>query len=122
MDIIIDNLLWGEKNELKNRFLHVKYAEMFPVNADKLRANAGVNAGVNHKNAGVKLSSVQIEIVEIIKINAQISQKEIAEKLNKDETTIYRNIRKIKSLGILSREGADKNGYWKINEKEVNNE
>ncbi len=77
MDIIIDNLLLGEKNELKNRFLHVKYAEMFPLNADKLRANAGVN----HKNAGVKLSSVQTEIVEIIKINSQISQREIAEKL-----------------------------------------
>lgn len=34
-----DNLLLGEKNELKNRFLHIKYAEMFPVNAGKLSIN-----------------------------------------------------------------------------------
>jgi predicted HTH transcriptional regulator len=40
----------------------------------------------------------------------------MAARLEKNRTTIYRNISLLKERGILVREGADKGGYWKIRE------
>ena len=70
-------------------------------------ANAGVNACV-------KLPYNEQKIIALIKHNNMISQADIAKKLKINESTVYRNIAKLKQRGILSREGADKNGYWKI--------
>jgi Fic family protein len=72
---------------------------------------AGVNAGVN---AGVKLSKVQEKIVAIIAKNNNVSQSEIAKKMKLNESTVYRNIEKLKELGALERKGADKTGVWLI--------
>ncbi|MCL2103684.1 MAG: Fic family protein [Kiritimatiellaeota bacterium] len=74
-------------------------------------SNAGVSAGVN---AGVKLSKVQEKIVAIIAKDSSISQSEIAKKMKINESTVYRNIEKLKELGILERKGADKTGIWII--------
>lgn len=84
------------------------------------------NAGENEKNAGVneikkikekypKLNKTKIKILEIIIEDDKITQEEIAKKLRKTESTIYRNIKELKTLKIVERFGADKNGYWKIN-------
>ena len=74
-------------------------------------SNAGVSAGVN---AGVKLSKVQEKIVAIIAKDSSISQSEIAKKMKINESTVYRNIEKLKQLGVLERKGADKTGRWII--------
>ena len=73
--------------------------------------DAGVNAGVN---AGVKLTETQKRILSIIEKDNTVSQTEIAKKLKVNESTIYRNIAKMKSLKILSRVGSDKSGQWII--------
>lgn len=84
------------------------------------------NAGINEKNAGInkikwikekypKLNKTKIKILEIIIEDDKITQEEIAKKLRKTESTIYRNIKELKTLKIVERFGADKNGYWKIN-------
>ncbi len=74
--------------------------------------NASVNARVN---ASVKLSTTQRQIIDILKDNPEITIKEIADKLEKNETTVVRNIGKLKKQGIIERVGSDKTGYWKIN-------
>lgn len=43
-----------------------------------------------------------------------ITQKEIAYKLNKNISTIYRNINKLKELKIIKKIGSDRKGYWQI--------
>ena len=73
--------------------------------------DAGVNAGVN---AGVKLSKVQEKIVEIIAKDNSISQSKIAKTLQINESTVYRNIKKLKQLAVLERKGSDKTGIWII--------
>ncbi len=78
--------------------------------------NASVNARVNASvNASVKLSTTQRQIIDILKDNPEITIKEIADKLEKNETTVVRNIGKLKKQGIIERVGSDKTGYWKIN-------
>ena len=70
-------------------------------------ANAGVNAGV-------KLSKTQEKIIALIAKNNNISQLEIAKKMQINQSTIYRNIEKLKQLKILERSGSDKSGNWII--------
>ncbi|MCL2101241.1 MAG: winged helix-turn-helix domain-containing protein, partial [Fibromonadales bacterium] len=69
------------------------------------------NAGVN---AGVKLSKTQKKIIALVAKNGNISQLEIAEKMKINTSTIYRNIQKLKQLGILVRKGSDKTGVWML--------
>ena len=57
--------------------------------------NASVNA-----NASVKISATQQKIINCLKENSEITVKEIADKLNKNESTIVRNIGKLKERGM----------------------
>jgi ATP-dependent DNA helicase RecG len=50
----------------------------------------------------------------IITKNNHLSQSEIAKKMKINESTVYRNIEKLKQLEILEREGSDKAGIWII--------
>lgn len=77
--------------------------------------NAGVNAGVS---AGVKLSDTQKRVLDLIAVDTAITQKELAQRLNKNETTILRAIKRLKNSGLIIRIGSDKSGYWKVVEKE----
>ena len=76
--------------------------------------DAGVNAGVN---ASVKLSKIQEKIIDLIIKNNNISQSEIARKMKINESTVYRNIEKLKQLNVLERKGSDKTGMWIIMQK-----
>jgi Fic family protein len=77
--------------------------------------NAGVNAGVdNVVDAGVKLSETQIKIINCIRDNNTVTQTEMSNLLKVNETTIYRNMNKLKGAGIITREGSDKAGKWVI--------
>ncbi len=112
------NLLLGENHILKNRYMHIKFVDNVTdtVNADKNggQEKLGVKLGVNVKKLGVKLGVNQIKMIDIIQSNQNVTIVEIAQMLNISTTATENNIKKLKSLGILSREGADKNGYWKI--------
>lgn len=73
--------------------------------------NSSVNAGVN---AGVKLSTTQKAIIKLMRENPQITIREMASALGKNETTVSRNIRQLKEKGIVERVGSDKTGSWII--------
>jgi Transcriptional regulator len=60
------------------------------------------------------LTKNELKIIDLIKKNNTISQSEIAKRMKINESTVYRNIAKLKSLGILTREGSDKTGKWVI--------
>jgi predicted HTH transcriptional regulator len=61
------------------------------------------------------LTEFQMQIVDLIGENPFISYEKLAEKLNKNRTTVMRNIQKLKELGILKRVGPKKSGYWEVN-------
>ena len=78
--------------------------------------NVTVNDTVNVTvNDTIKLNKTEEKIIEMIKNNYLITQKELADCLNLSDRTIKRNTNKLKEKGLLERIGADKNGYWKIN-------
>lgn len=76
--------------------------------------NDPVNVPVN---VHLKLNKTENQILQLIKNNPNITQKEIANILKLSEKTIKRNTNKLKEKGLLKRIGADKNGYLKIIQK-----
>ena len=54
------------------------------------------------------------KILEIIKNNPCVTIKELSVSLNKVTRTVERNIKNLKSKGLIERIGPDKGGYWKI--------
>lgn len=134
------NLLLGEHNELKNRFLHIRAKDFLEIkeNDKNVTANYGKvtannendtrnvkkvsvndknvtrNISVNNKNITVKLTQTQKDILNLIKENPCITQNEIASKLNIARETVNRNMKKLQQEKNIQRLGADKNGSWKI--------
>ncbi len=77
--------------------------------------NATVNAPVNEPvNALVKLNNAQKLIIKLMRENNQITQIELSKELKVNESTIKRNISKLRNKGMLRRIGSDKNGYWEV--------
>jgi len=108
LEKFIRNLLLGETNELKNRYLHIH---------GPFKENVGVNAenvGAKKESVGVNCNKTQIKIVELTKNNPNITIEEMAKCAGVETRTIERNIKTLKEKGIIERVGADKNGYWVV--------
>ena len=98
------NLLLGESNELKNRYVHIRYNE-------EISESATPNVTVN---VTVKLTVNQKNILGLVKENPNISQEAIASELGIARETVNRNMKKLQERNVLKRLGADKNGLWEI--------
>ena len=51
--------------------------------------------------------------------NNKITQIELSKELKVNESTIKRNISKLRNKGMLRRIGADKNGYWEVYSEKI---
>ncbi len=99
----LENLLFGHKNILKNREMHVLYSDLVNTKNDPVKA---VNDLVN--------DPVKRNILKFIKGNFKAKYIEIATGTGYSVSTIKRHIQELKKLGWVERIGSDKTGYWKI--------
>ena len=81
------------------------------------RKNTNVQENVHVNVQENKKMTKKEWVFELITERNDISNKEIAEKLNCSPKTVYRYIKELKSDSIIERVGSDKQGYWKINKK-----
>ena len=70
---------------------------------------------------GESLNNTENKIIELIKSNKYITQPEIAKILNLSENCIYKNLKILKNKNLISRIGANKNGYWEIRDNVIDN-
>ena len=93
--------------------------------SEKLRNSFGETSVVSpqdHRNAtevspqdlNNNLTSTQLKIIEIIKSDASISVRSVAEQSGIPKRTVEFNVKKLKELEILVRKGGAKNGYWEV--------
>lgn len=94
----LENLLFGGKNLLKNRYMNIDFDTV-------KNKNDTVNDTLNNKNDTV---------FSLIKQNNNITAKEIANRLDKSLTTVKRRIKDLKDRKVIERIGSDKTGCWKI--------
>jgi len=101
--------------------LHLRPGIMAPQKNDELgesgrggvkrsaKPSAPVNASVN-----APVNELQRSLLHLIKEDNRISHDLLAVRLQKNRSTIMRNIRSLKDLGVLKRVGSDKTGHWEI--------
>ena len=98
------NLLMGEHNELKNRYLHVDYKKS--QNSKNVPKNVPINVPIKDR---------QKKIIEVLIKDPHVSAQNLAEKFGVTEKTIKRDLQMLKKQNLIARVGANKNGYWKVN-------
>ena len=96
--LFLSNLLLKENHSLKNREMHIHYADT-----------------VKMQNDTVKMQNDTVFL--LIKENNNITATEISERLKLSLSTVKRKIKDLKEQGIIERIGSDKTGYWKIIER-----
>lgn len=92
----------------------LEYLESGRTSVRETKAFAPVNAPVN-----APVSALQRSVLNLIWEDNRISYKAMATRLNKDRSTIMRNIRVLKQSGMLQRVGSDKAGHWEIIEDDA---
>jgi len=76
-------------------------------NSIKVQSDAPINEPI---------TEIQSNILLLIRQQSGVSYDELATELNKDRSTIMRNIQKLKDMGIIERTGSRKRGCWIIHE------
>lgn len=97
MEKFFYNLLSDSTYELKNRHMHVDYISN------------------NKCDNSIKAYSFEEQaIINMIRNNPNITQENIADKLNKSIRTIKTIMAGMKKRNIIKRENSKKTGYWVV--------
>ncbi len=107
------NLLLGENNELKNRYLRVE-----DISDNKVEESVPTKAkegGQEVSSGGQKRwSEKMVRLINLIIEKPGITRKEMSEALKINPSAVQKHLEKLKSESIITREGSDKKGIWKV--------
>ena len=124
------NLNWNENGripveEVANRVNST--LEKYPVNEENSVEKFGVNAkmfGVNDKSSEIRfgestdapknIGKTAQKIIDFVISDSSMSAETMAYKIGISSRAVEKQIAKLRSMGILSREGANFGGYWRI--------
>lgn len=108
------NLLMGENNELKNRYLHLDYkATEEHANNDEDK-NKVSKSNDDTLNVTLNCTSEELVLLRVIKEKPHITQKDMAAHIGKSERTVKRMTSSLAERGIIARRDSKKTGYWEI--------
>ena len=103
LEAFLRNLILGEHNELRNRYLHVDY----PAQSDAPEISKGQNGTLN-------VTLEEQAVLKLIDEDPKMNQAEIAVKIGKSERTVKRIMDSLKEKGLLVRKNGKRNGWWEI--------
>ena len=128
------NLNWGESGripveEVANRVNST--LKKYPVNEERSEEKFGVNEksserkfGENEKSSERKFGEITKnkrsvgktaqKIIDLVISDPSISAEAMAYRIGVSSRAVEKQIAKLRSMGILTREGADFGGYWRI--------
>ena len=103
LDLFFENLLMDTKHDLKNRYMHIEF--------DGQSTNNSVS---KCQNGTLEMSLEESAIINALKNNPALTQKQISELVGKSERTIKRCTVEMQEKGLIARENGKRNGKWKI--------
>ena len=106
LEAFFRNLILGEQNELKNRYLHVS-AESQSATGNDPKCNI----------CTLNCTLEELALLNFIKEKPNATQKEIAVHIGKSERTVKRMTTRLSERGIIERKNGKRNGYWEIKSK-----
>lgn len=104
LELFFSNLLTGTHHALKNRYLHVDYAdaEDSQSEADDPKCN----------NCTLDCTLEELAILRCLAVNPKMTQKELADQMDRSERTIKSRTVDLQERGLLARENGKRNGQW----------
>lgn len=131
LQLFFRNLLMGERNELRNRYLHIRWNKMLNndpvVNEDYAPFVAqhssveNVKSSVQSEESSVETEqcSVQnekssVEIIRMVSENPKITAVQMAEKLGVTTRAVEKQLANLRKKGIITRIGPNKGGHWEV--------
>jgi len=75
--------------------------------------NGGINSGINGR-ISIILNTTHKKIMESMLKKNTITMVDIASEIGVSVNIVEKNIKFLKSAGLIKREGARKNGYWVV--------
>lgn len=110
LEMFFRNLLLGAEYELKNRYMHVDYVE------EKMDfgVQRAIEDGSKGKNCTLKCTLDEAAILKIIAEDSNITQKEIAKRIEKSERTVKNKIASLKEKGYIRRVNGKRYGTWEV--------
>ena len=101
LEKFLRNLVLGEHNEMKNRYLHIG------AQSDSPAISKGQIGTLN-------VTLEERAVLNCILADARITQSAIADQIGKSTRTVKRLIASLISKGVLTRKDGKRNGWWKI--------
>lgn len=120
LELFFRNLLMGEKNELKNRYLHIRWKEM-----SSGVAEAEISSEKKYKSTekmplgSEKKQKSSEQILVMISEKASITIEQMAARLGISTRAVEKHLSNLKAKGLLRRIGPDKGGHWEVVENEI---
>lgn len=114
---------WGENGRISVEEVADRVnstLEKYPVNEECSERNFGVNDKSSEKRFGEvsdkpkNIGKTAQKIIDFVISDPSISAEAMAYKIGISSRAVEKQIAKLRSMGILSREGADFGGYWRI--------
>lgn len=103
LELFLRNLLLGENNELKNRNLHINCTLESP----KCNAESG--------NCTLDCTLDESLVLNLLKKDSKMTQKQIANVINKSERTVKTITLSLENKGHIERIGGKRFGHWQVN-------
>ena len=124
LEAFFRNLLLGEKNEMKSRYLLVGLSEddkrkICELTEGKSCTKKAARKGgqktvvrkIRPKNGGQKTSE---KIVGLLKEQSRLTQAGMVKALGINRSAVQKHIARLKAAGRLRRVGPDRGGYWEV--------
>lgn len=106
LELFFRNLLMGEKNELKNRSMHISIENQSATSQEEKDSKC--------KICTLDCTLEETAILQYIKENPRATQKEIAAHIGKSERTVKSITVSLTAKGIIERKNGKRNGFWEV--------
>lgn len=111
LELFFRNLLWGEHNELRNRYTHIRWNGERPHSIEP--NSTGDNFGRNLVTS-VQNSKTSVQIIQMMREMPFITAAVIAQELGRSKRAIEMQIAKLVKEGKIIHQGANKGGHWEV--------
>lgn len=144
LELFFRNLLWGEHNELRNRYTHIRWgsdrerpsvvsegvSEANPAAYGDTIATYGDTTGIYDDSTATYFGrpaaivapsaapsakpKTSVEILRIMRLRPSVTAAAIAEELGRSQRAIEMQIARLANEGKIRRHGPNKGGFWEV--------
>ena len=107
LELFFSNLLLGTNHELKNRYMHIDFADENTLQS--------INSKVSkYQFDTLNCTLEELAVLELVAKNPAIKQQEIAEQTGKSIATIKRIMKSLQDKNYIRRESGKRYGKWEV--------